>query len=71
MVEREQHAEMTGLKGTKSDDFINAAKERGEAAMRDKQPRLTRLERAFRHAAIRRKSQAERRAATSMSTTAE
>ena len=62
---------MAGLKGTKSDDFINAAKERGEAAMREKQPRLTRLERAFRHAALRRKSQAESKAARSMSTTAE
>ena len=62
---------MAGLKGTKSDDFINAAKERGEAAMKDKQPRLTKLERAFRHAAIRRKSQEERRATSSMSTTTE
>ena len=63
MVFREQHEEMAGLKGTKSDDFINAAKERGEAAMKEKQPRLTRLERAFRHAALKRKSQAERKAA--------
>lgn len=52
---------MSGLSGTKSDDFINAARARGEAAMQDKQPRLTRLEKAFRHAALKRKVQDERR----------
>jgi len=29
---------MSGLSGTKSDDFINAAKARGEAALQDKHP---------------------------------
>jgi len=62
---------MTGLSGTKADDFINAARARGEAAMKDKQPRLTRLEKAFRHAALRRKSQDERREASRMSRSAE
>ena len=52
---------MSGLSGTKSDDFINAARARGEAAMQDKHPRLTRLEKAFRHAALKRKVQDERR----------
>ena len=54
---------MSGLSGTKSDDFINAAKARGEAAMADHHPRLTKLEKAFRHAALRRKAQDARRAA--------
>ena len=32
--------DMGGLSGTKSDDFINAAKARGEAALQDKQPKF-------------------------------
>jgi len=32
--------EMGGLSGTKSDDFINAAKARGEAALQDKQTQI-------------------------------
>ena len=48
---------MGGLSGTKSDDFINAAKARGEAALQDEQPKLTKLEKAFRHAAIRRRGE--------------
>ena len=51
---------MGGLSGTKSDDFINAAKARGEAAM---QAKLTKLEKAFRHAALKRKAQDARKAA--------
>jgi ElaB/YqjD/DUF883 family membrane-anchored ribosome-binding protein len=47
---------MTGLSGTKSDDFINAAKAREEAALKDNQPRLTKLGKAFRHAALRRRA---------------
>ena len=47
---------MSGLSGTKSDDFINAAKARGEAALQDRQPKLTKLEKAFRHAAMQRRS---------------
>ena len=62
---------MSGLSGTKADDFINAARARGEAALKDKQPRLTRLETAFRHAALKRRSQDERRRAGRMSRTAE
>ena len=62
---------MSGLSGTKADDFINAARARGEAALRDKQPKLTRLETAFRHAALKRRSQDERRRTSSMSTNAE
>ena len=62
---------MSGLSGTKADDFINAARARGEAALREKQPKLTRLETAFRHAALKRRSQDERRRASSMSTNAE
>ena len=62
---------MSGLRGTKADDFINAARARGEAAVKDKQPRLTRLETAFRHAALKRRSQDERRRAGRMSRTAE
>ncbi|MAV12291.1 MAG: hypothetical protein O2972_08785 [Cyanobacteria bacterium] len=54
---------MGGLSGTKSDDFINAAKARGEAAMQDNQPKLTKLEKAFRHAALKRKAQDARKAA--------
>ena len=53
--------EMGGLSGTKSDDFINAAKARGEAALQDKQPKLTKLEKAFRHAAIRRRAEDARK----------
>ena len=53
---------MVGLSGTKSDDFINAAKARGEAAMQDNQPKLTKLEKAFRHAALKRKAQDARKA---------
>ena len=53
---------MGGLSGTKSDDFINAAKARGEAAMQDNQPKLTKLEKAFRHAALKRKAQDARKA---------
>ena len=52
---------MGGLSGTKSDDFINAAKARGEAALQDKQPKLTKLEKAFRHAAIRRRTEDARK----------
>ena len=48
---------MSGLSGTKTDDFINAAKARGEAALQYKQPKLTKLEKAFRHAAIRRRAE--------------
>ena len=70
MVGKNNGMKMAGLKGTKSDDFINAAKS-AASRQKDKQPRLTKLERAFRHAAIRRKSQEERRATSSMSTTAE
>ena len=62
---------MSGLSGTKADDFINAARARGDAAVKDKQPRLTRLETAFRHAALKRRSQDERRRAGRMSRTAE
>ena len=62
---------MSGLSGTKADDFINAARARGEAAVKDKQPRLTRLETAVRHAALKRRSQDERRRAGRMSRTAE
>ena len=62
---------MSGLSGTKADDFINAARARGEAAVKDKQPTLTRLETAFRHAALKRRSQDERRRAGRMSRTAE
>ena len=62
---------MSGLSGTKADDFINAARARGEAAVKDKQPRLTRLETAFRHAALKRRSQDERRRAGRMSRTTE
>ena len=62
---------MSGLSGTKAGDFINAARARGEAAVKDKQPRLTRLETAFRHAALKRRSQDERRRAGRMSRTAE
>ena len=54
---------MGGLSGTKSDDFINAAKSRGEAAIQDNQPKLTKLEKAFRHAALKRKAQDARKAA--------
>ena len=53
---------MSGLSGTKSDDFINAAKARGEAAVQDNKPRLTKLETAFRHAALRRKAEDARKA---------
>ena len=53
--------EMGGLSGTKSDDFINAAKARGEAALQDNQPKLTKLEKAFRHAAIRRRAEDARK----------
>jgi len=48
---------MSGLNGTKFEDFISAAKARAEAAMQDKHPRLTRLEKAFRHAALKRQTQ--------------
>ena len=48
---------MSGLSGTKTDDFINAAKARGEAALQYQQPKLTKLEKAFRHAAIRRRAE--------------
>ena len=54
---------MGGLSGTKSDDFINAAKARAEAAIQEIQPKLTKLEKAFRHAALRRRAQDTRRAA--------
>ena len=54
---------MGGLSGTKSDDFINAAKARAEAAIQEIQPKLTKLEKAFRHAALRRKAQNARKAA--------
>jgi len=53
---------MSGLSGTRSDDFISAAKARAEAALKDNQPKLTKLENAFRHAALRRSAQAARRA---------
>ena len=53
---------MSGISGTRSDDFISAAKARGEAALKDNQPKLTKLENAFRHAALRRSAQAARRA---------
>ena len=52
---------MSGLSGTKTDDFINAAKARGEAALQYQQPKLTKLEKAFRHAAIRRRAEDARR----------
>ena len=52
---------MSGLSGTKTDDFINAAKARGEAALQYKQPKLTKLEKAFRHAAIRRRAEDDRK----------
>ena len=54
---------MGGLSGTKSDDFINAAKARAEAAIQEIQPKLTKLEKAFRHAALRRRAQSARKAA--------
>ena len=54
---------MGGLSGTKSDDFINAAKARAEAAIQEIQPKLTKLEKAFRHAALRRRAQNARKAA--------
>ena len=49
---------MSGISGTRSEDFISAAKARGEAALKDTQPRLTKLENAVRHAALRRSAQA-------------
>ena len=52
---------MSGLSGTKTDDFINAAKARGEAALQYQQPKLTKLEKAFRHAAIRRRAEDDRK----------
>ena len=52
---------MSGLSGTKSDDFINAAKARGEAALQDNQPKLTKLEKAFRHAALQRRAEDARK----------
>ena len=52
---------MSGLNGTKTDDFINAAKARGEAALQYQQPKLTKLEKAFRHAAIRRRAEDARK----------
>ena len=64
-LERVESLEMSGLSGTKSDDFINAAKARGEAAIQDSQPRLTKLEKAFRHAALRRRSEDARKQAHS------
>ena len=52
---------MSGLSGTKTDDFINAAKARGEAALQYQQPKLTKLEKALRHAAIRRRTEDARK----------
>ena len=52
---------MNGLSGTKSDDFINAAKARGVAALQDKLPKLTKLEKAFWHAAMRRQAEDARK----------
>ena len=52
---------MSGLSGTKSEDFINAAKARAEAALQDRQPKLTNLEKAFRHAAMRRRAEDARK----------
>ena len=52
---------MSGLSGTKTDNFINAAKARGEAALQYQQPKLTKLEKAFRHAAIRRRAEDARK----------
>ena len=52
---------MSGLSGTKTDDFTNAAKARGEAALQYQQPKLTKLEKAFRHAAIRRRAEDARK----------
>ena len=54
---------MGGLSGTKSDDFINAAKARAEAANQDNQPKLTKLQKALRQAALGRRAQDARRAA--------
>lgn len=61
-VKRHASEKMSGISGTRSDDFISAAKARGEAALKDNQPKLTKLENAFRHAALRRSAQAARRA---------
>ncbi len=57
MVLSVEQQTMSGLNGTKFEDFISAAKARAEAAMQDKHPRLTRLEKAFRHAALKRQTQ--------------
>ena len=47
---------MAGLKGTRFEDFIIAAKKRAEDAIEQHKPRLTTLEKSLRDAAIRRRN---------------
>ena len=47
---------MAGLKGTRFEDFILAAKKRAEDAIGQHKPRLTTLEKSLREAAIRRRN---------------
>ena len=47
---------MAGLKGTRFEDFILAAKKRAEDAIEQHNPRLTTLEKSLRDAAIRRRN---------------
>ena len=47
---------MAGLKGTRFEDFILAAKKRAEDAIGQHKPRLTTLEKSLRDAAIRRRN---------------
>ena len=47
---------MAGLKGTRFEDFILAAKKRAEDAIEQHKPRLTTLEKSLRDAAIRRRN---------------
>jgi len=47
---------MAGLKGTRFEDFIIAAKKRAEDAIEQHKPRLTTLEKSLREAAIRRRN---------------
>lgn len=51
---------MAGLKGTRFEDFILAAKKRAEDAIEQHKPRLTTLEKSLRDAAIRRRNESRR-----------
>ena len=51
---------MAGLKGTRFEDFIIAAKKRAEDAIEQHKPRLTTLEKSLRDAAIRRRNNESR-----------